>query len=119
MGRAYRVLASHARRAVPPQVAAALRSPLYLRHISALSRRWPLPADLGLVYVDDTAWDASTTERMAARLGRELPEGALVIHNGGEAAYAKARRLRKLHSVAVRTSWSEAHEILIHVVTSP
>ena len=80
--------------------------------------RWPLPSDLGLVYVDDTAWDASTTEQMAARLGRELPEGALVIHNGGEAAYAKARRLRKLHSVTVRTSWSEAHEILIHVVTS-
>ena len=114
----YRVLASHAPRAVAPQVAAALRSPLYLPYISALSPRWPLPSDLGLVYVDDTAWDASTTEQMAARLGRELPEGALVIHNGGEAAYAKARRLRKLHSVAVRTSWSEAHEILIHVVTS-
>ena len=92
--------------------------PSDLPYISAISPRWPLPSDLGLVYVDDTAWDASTTEQMAARLGRELPEGALVIHNGGEAAYAKARRLRKLHSVTVRTSWSEAHEILIHVVTS-
>ena len=54
-----------------PQVAAALRSPLYLPYISALSPRWPLPSDLGLVYVDDTAWDASTTEQMAARLSEK------------------------------------------------
>jgi hypothetical protein len=68
--------------------------------------------------VDDTAWDASTIAQMAARLGRELPEGALVIHNGGEAAYKQVGRLRKLRSVVVRTSWSEAHEILIHIVGS-
>ena len=79
---------------------------------------WELPADLAIVYVDDTAWDASTVERMAARLGRELPEGSLVIHNGGAAAYGQVDRLRELQSIAVRTSWSEAHEILIHVVQS-
>ena len=79
---------------------------------------WPLPPDLGLVYVDDTAWDAPTVAQMAARLGRELPEGALVVHNGGEEAYGRVRRLRKLQSVAVGTSWSEAHTILVHVVRS-
>ena len=80
---------------------------------------WELPSDLALVYVDDTAWDAATVERMAERLGRELPSGAVVIHNGGEAAYGKVRRLRKLQSVSVATSWSDSHEILVHVVVGP
>ena len=82
--RAYRVLASHVRRTYSPATHRAPWPPRWplpsdLPYISALSPRWPLPSDLGLVYVDDTAWDASTTEQMAARLGRELPEGALVI----------------------------------------
>ena len=79
---------------------------------------WELPSDLAFVYVDDTAWDAATVERMAERLGGELPSGAVVIHNGGEAAYGKVRRLRKLQSVSVATSWSDTHEILVHVVVA-
>lgn len=77
---------------------------------------WKLPADLEFVYVDDTAWDQPTIESVALRLGRELPKGALVIHNGGEEAYAKAKRFRKLKAIAAQTSWSEAHQILVHIV---
>ena len=80
--------------------------------------KWKLPAHVGIIYVDDTAWDEPTIEQMALRLGRELPEGAVVIHNGGEAAYGQVGRLRKLHSQRVETSWSAAHEILVHIVES-
>ena len=78
--------------------------------------KWDLPSNVGLVYVDDTAWDKSTIEQLAIRLGLLLPEGTLIIHNGGETAYGQVGRLRRVQSIKVKTSWSEAHTIVVHEV---
>ena len=75
---------------------------------------WKLPSDLGLVYVDDTAWDAPTIEALAARLSAKLPKGAIVIHNT-EHGYSTLPRFRKLDAVSVGTSWNPRHTVHVHM----
>ena len=77
-----------------------------------------LPRDTALVYVDDTAWDGPTIQLLAAKLNRELPSGAIVVHNT-EQAYTLLEaggggRFRKLQSYEVGTSWNQAHPVHVH-----
>ena len=75
-----------------------------------------LPHGTSLVYVDDTAWDAHTILQLAQRLARELPRGAVVVHNT-EGAYESIGRFKKLASYEVGTSWNSRHPVHVHVVT--
>jgi tetratricopeptide (TPR) repeat protein len=82
-----------------------------------------LPRDTMLVYVDDTAWDAPTVSQLAAKLSRELPSGAIVVHNTQEAYQQRESgggggggRLRYLQTYEVGTSWNARHPVHVHAV---
>jgi tetratricopeptide (TPR) repeat protein len=81
----------------------------------ALSFR--LPHSAAFVYVDDTAWDAPTIRQLAAKLGRELPSGAIVVHNS-QVGYedTSAERFLKLQDYEVGTSWNPRHKVYVHSV---
>lgn len=82
-----------------------------------------LPRNTMLVYVDDTAWDAPTIRQLAAKLSRELPPGAVVVHNTEEAYKQKEAggsagggRLRYVQSYEIGTSWNANHPVHVHSV---
>lgn len=78
-----------------------------------------LPSDASVVYVDDTAWDRHAVEKLADKLARDLPSGAIVIHNvahGYEGGAKSAARYRQLASLEIGTSWDARHVIMVHEV---
>ena len=72
-----------------------------------------MPKGTGLVYVDDTAWDEPTIVQIAERLSKELPRGAIVVHNQGGYDSPKYRHLA---SYEVGTSWNAGHSVHAHAV---
>ena len=74
-----------------------------------------LPRGTALVYVDDTSWDEPTVRQLAAKLSRQLPPGAVVVHNS-EAGYSDSPRYSHIASYEVGTSWNPRHSVNVHTV---
>lgn len=72
-----------------------------------------LPAATTLVYVDDTAWDTPTITQVAQKLARELPRGAVVVHNT-PTGYEDPARYLLLASYDIQTSWDLGHMVHVH-----
>ena len=78
-----------------------------------------LPPSTAMVYVDDTAWDEPTVRQLARKLARELPRGAIVVHNSVAGYEDEPASYRALEAYDVGTSWNAAQRVYAWEYNAP